>query len=75
MAVSEDFRKRLNEIIFDLDISKNDFNSKVGVNKSVISHATVYGIVPCLTNLIKIADKLDLSLDYLLEKLKIITFI
>ena len=70
MAVSENFKKRLNEIIFDLDISKTEFIAMVGVNKSVISHATLYGIVPSLKNLIKIADRFDLSIDYLLGKTK-----
>lgn len=68
MATSESFKKRINEIISDMDISKGEFAELTGVNKTLISHATLYGIIPNLKNLIKIANRLEISMDFLLGK-------
>ena len=66
MKISPAFQKRLLEIIEDHECNKYEFASFVGISKGVITRATIYGIVPSLQSLIKIADKLDISLEYLL---------
>lgn len=64
--ISPEFQKRLLEFIDDEECTKYQFASRVGVCKEVILHATTYGIVPSLRPLIKIADYLNVSLEYLL---------
>ena len=66
--ISPDFRKRLLDLIFDQECTKAEFAQLVGVNKEVITRATVYSIVPSVKSLIKIADSLNISLEYLLAK-------
>ena len=64
--ISEKFQFRIKQIIEDQDCDKKDFPKFVGVSKDVIIRATKYGIVPSLKSLIKIADKINVSLNYLL---------
>ena len=64
--VSPEFQQRLLELIEEKECSVYKFASFVGVSKEVILHATTYGIIPSLKPLIKIADKLEISLPYLL---------
>lgn len=64
---SERFCKRLKQIMEDNDCSSSkQFAELVGVSIPVISKAVNFKIVPSLRILIKIADKLELSLKYLL---------
>ena len=61
------FCNRLKLIIEENDcISNKQFAELVGVSTPVISKAINFGIVPSLKLLIRIADKLELSLKYLL---------
>ncbi len=64
--ISETFQNRIKQIIDDQDCEKKDFPKYVGVSKDVIIRATKYGIIPSLKTLIKIADKVNVSLPYLL---------
>ena len=66
--ISTSFQNRLLEIMDEYDCKNNNkkFASLVGISTPVISRATIYGIVPSLRPLIKIADTLDISLTYLL---------
>lgn len=64
--ISEAFQKRISEIIKEEGCSKEDFAKFAGVNKEVISRASVYGIIPTVKSLVKIADYLDKSLVYVL---------
>ena len=66
--ISPDYRKRLLDLIFDQECTKAEFAQLVGVNKEVITRATVYSIVPSVKSLIKIADFLNISLEYLLAE-------
>ena len=66
--LSPEFQKRLAELIEEKGCSKREFAQQVGVSKDVIIRGTMYGIVPSLQSLIKIADSLNLPLDYLLGK-------
>ena len=64
--VSEKFQKRIKQIIDEQECDKKDFPKFVGVSRDVIIRATKYGIIPSLKSLIKIADKVNVSLSYLL---------
>lgn len=65
--ISADFSKRLKLIKDDNDCTSNkQFAEFVGVSTPVISKGVNFGIIPSLRSLIKIADRLDLSLNYLL---------
>ena len=64
--ISSIFQNRLQQIIADQDFDKRDFHKYVGISKDVIIRATKYGIIPSLKSLIKIADKVGVSLIYLL---------
>ncbi len=63
---SEKFQNRIKQIIEEQDCDKKDFPKFVGVSKDVIIRATKYGIIPSLKSLIKIADKVKVSIPYLL---------
>lgn len=64
--ISYKFRSRLISIIAENDISKETFAEAARVNKEIITRATVYGIIPSVRSLIKIADYLKCSIPYLL---------
>ena len=64
--ISDSFRKRLNELISEQGCSKNEFANLVQVSLPVITRAAIYGIIPSLRPLIKIADYFKISLPYLL---------
>lgn len=66
--LSPEFKKRLAELIEEKGCSKREFAQQVGVSKDVIIRGTMYGIVPSLQSLIKIADSLNMPLDYLLGR-------
>ncbi len=64
---SADFSKRLKLIMEDNDCtSSKQFAELAGVSVPVISKAINFGIIPSLRSLIKIADCLELSFDYVL---------
>jgi hypothetical protein cdifQ_04001071 len=64
--ISPQFKKRLNELIEDLEITKYEFSKLVKISVPVITRATIYGIIPSLRPLIKMADYFHVSLEYLL---------
>ena len=66
--LSPQFQRRLVELIEEKGCGKREFAKLAGISKDVIIRGTMYGIVPSLQSLIKIADCLNLSLDYLLGK-------
>ena len=66
MAASEKFKKRLLALIKNSNLHKVQYASAVGVNNTTLFHATLYGIIPNVTSLIKIANYENISLDYLL---------
>lgn len=65
-GISKKYQKRLLEMIDDKLCTKRDFARLTGVSKDVIIRGTVYGIVPSLQSLIKIADALEVPLEYVL---------
>ena len=69
--ISIPFKKRLLELIDDLELesnSKAEFAKLVGVSTPVVTLATIHGIIPSLRPLIKIADYFNVSVDYLLGR-------
>lgn len=74
MRTSNIFQKRLIDLIDDQDLSKLEFAKFAGVNKEVISRATIYGIIPSVRSLVKIADALNISIPYLLGETNDKTF-
>lgn len=64
--VSETFKKRLISLIAETDYNRKEFASFVGLNKEVLTRATLYGIIPGVRSLIIIADKLEIGIEYLL---------
>ena len=64
--ISPEFQARLAELIDELDVTKIEFAKKVHVSEAVITRAVIYGIVPSLKILVRIADCLNVSLPYLL---------
>lgn len=64
--ISIKFQKRLSEFIKEEECTNVEFAKKVGVCKEVILRAVVYGILPSVKSLIKLADYLNVSIPYLL---------
>lgn len=65
--ISTAFQKRLLELMEEQGCTKyEDFAALVKVSVPVITRATIYGIIPSLRPLIKIADCFEISLPYLL---------
>ena len=61
------FSRRIKHLIYENECQSNvEFAKLVGVGAIVISNAVNYGIIPSTRTLIKIANKFDLSLKYLL---------
>lgn len=67
MRMSKEFRNRVKTLIEDNEcLTNKDFAELVGVSCPVIAKAANFGIIPTTKTLIKIADKLELPLTYLL---------
>ena len=64
--ISARFQDRLKFLIDEQDLTKKDFAVAAGVNKEIIIRATVYGIVPSVKSLIKLANYLQCPIFYLL---------
>lgn len=65
MRTSAKFTKRIKQLIFDNDCASNkEFADLVGVSFPVISKAVNFGIIPSMRILVKIADKLEMSVTY-----------
>ena len=65
--MSDKYSKRIKHLIYENECPTNqDFADLVDVDGTIISKAVNFGIFPSLRTLIKIADKLELSLKYLM---------
>lgn len=64
--ISNKFQTRLLELIEEEGCDKYEFAALVKVSVPVITRASIYGIIPSLRPLIKIADYSKVSLPYLL---------
>ena len=63
--ISSKFQTRLLEIIDDKNYKRTELASLIGISKDTISKATLYGIIPKVKSLIKIANFLNVSFNYL----------
>ncbi len=72
--ISEKFQLRLLSIINDRDCAKSELARQAGISYAVMSHMTVYGIIPTTAILIKLANYLDLPLAYVLGESDDTTF-
>lgn len=68
IKISAKFQNRISALISDENCNKAVFASSVGISKDVINRAAIYGIIPSLKSLIRIADYLNLSIDYVLAE-------
>ena len=68
MSISLSFQKRFNSILEDSDYTRSQIAKLVRLSQSTLSNALVYGIIPSVKTLIKIADFFDVSINYLLGK-------
>lgn len=66
--ISNEFKQRVLELMEDSEFNKKLFSKHLGISYEVVSRMTVYGIIPSLKTLLKIADYYDLSLTYLLAE-------
>lgn len=66
--ISPEFQKRLFDLISDFEITKQEFAEQVGLSKEIIARTTIYGIIPSVRTLIKIANFFDVSIPYLLAE-------
>ena len=68
--ISPEFQKRLLELLDDKECTKNEFANAAGISKEVVARITIYGIIPTVRTLIKLADYFDVSLLYKSENPK-----
>lgn len=66
--ISKKFQTRLNKLITEEDLDLKEFSKKVNISVPVIRMASLYGFIPSVKVLIKIADYGELSFDYLIGR-------
>lgn len=68
------FKNRFIALVAEQDCTIYEFAKNAGVSKSVVTRAAIYGIIPSVKLLIKIANALNTSLTYLLGMTEIKLF-
>lgn len=66
--ISPEFQKRVIDLMEERDYSKKELSAIAGISVAVISRITIYGIIPSLGILIKLANTFDKSLPFLLAE-------
>ena len=66
--ISTDFQKRVTDLMEDRDFTKKDLSKIAGVSIPVLCRITIYGIIPSLGILIKLANAFKVSIPYLLAE-------
>ena len=66
--ISTEFQRRVLDLMEEHEYSKKDLSEVIGVSIGVISRIAIYGIIPSLGILIKLADGFNISLPYLLAE-------
>lgn len=66
--ISQDFRVRVIELMDDNELTKKELAAKSNISNAVISRILIYGIIPSLGVLIKLANTFNVSLEYLLAE-------
>lgn len=75
MAISNNFKNRLSQLVAESDFFKSDIAKDIGVGSSSFFHAVNYGILPSTRTLVKIADYFAVSIAYLLGETDVNEFI
>ncbi len=75
MPISLSFQKRINDLIYDNEISRIELANSTKCNFATLSRACAYGILPNMKNLIRLADYFEISLPYLLGEVDTNDFI
>lgn len=68
MSISLSFQKRFKSILDDLDYTRSQLIKLIPISQSSLTNALTYGIIPSTKTLIKIANFLNVSINYLLGK-------
>lgn len=63
-----EFVERLNELLFESNLSRKEFAQKAGLNATCITHYLQGRRIPTVESLIKIADFFQCSTDFLLGR-------
>ena len=66
MNILSDFAENLSSLLYDHDLSVEQFADKVGVDSSDVYRYLGAKRLPCFENIIKIADTFNCSVDWLL---------
>lgn len=66
VKISEKFKLRLQKILDDYGYEKGELSEEANICDSVTTRMTVYGIIPTTTILVRLANCLNLPLEYLL---------
>lgn len=66
--ISVEFQNRVKDLMDEFDYKKTDLSQAAGVSTAVLSRILIYGIIPSLGILIKIADTFSVSIPYLLAE-------
>ena len=66
MAISLSFQKRFNSILEDSDYNRTEIAKLIPLSQSTLSNALLYGIIPSVKTLMRIADFFNIPINYLL---------
>ncbi len=66
--ISQDFKLRVIELMDDNELTKKDLSKQSNISDAVLSRILIYGIIPSLGVLIKLANTFNVSLEYLLTE-------
>ena len=62
------FQDRLREARLNIDLTQLELSIAAGINPTQLSHFETGNRMPSVVNIIKLADALDVSIDWLLER-------
>jgi len=68
LAISLSFQKRFNSILEDSDYNRTEIAKLIPLSQSTLSNALLYGIIPSVKTLMRIADFFNIPINYLLGK-------
>lgn len=68
MEQSEEFKQRFLELTEDLDCKKSKIPKLLGIDYNVFTKITQFGIIPKPIILMRIADRFNISVEYLLGR-------
>lgn len=66
--ISPEFQKRIIELMDDNELTKKELADQSNVSVAVLSRILIYGIIPSLGVLIKLANTFNVSIEYLLAE-------